>query len=104
GAAESNPPWDVTGFARLTPSCGVSRPALKEARTRFEHAGREIGDLDQQRPGVARIDDLLDLIGFRRAERRAHVVEPRLDLGHQLLPVLGGVELGAIGGLEPALD
>ena len=58
----------------------------------------------QQRPRVARVDDLLDAEALGRAERRAHRVEPRLDLRPQRDRVLGRLELAPVGRLEPARD
>ena len=43
----------------------------------------EVGELAQERPGVSRIDDLLDAERPRGAERRADPVHPLVDLGPQ---------------------
>src|SRR5205807_9918826 len=49
-------------------------------------------------------DDLLDPKRLGRAERRAQLRQAVLDLGHLHLRVGGGVEIGAIGGLDPAFQ
>src|SRR5687768_18498216 len=63
-----------------------------------------LGPVAQDRPGVARVDDLLDAESLRRAERRPDRVEPLLDLRPESLGVLGGFELAPVGGLDAALD
>src|SRR5438445_6332825 len=52
----------------------------------------EIGELAEERPCVARVDDLLDPEGLGRAERRAELVQAGLDLRHLRLP--GGCPVG----------
>ena len=64
----------------------------------------EVGELAEQRPRVARVDDLLDPEGLRRAEGRAELVQALLDLGELGRGIGGGVEIGAVGGLDPALE
>ena len=65
---------------------------------------RSLGPVAEERPRVARVDDLLDGEALGGAEGRADGVEPGLDLGAQGDRVLGGLELAAVGGLEPAGD
>ena len=62
------------------------------------------GPVAQQRPRVARVDDLLDAEALGGAERGAHGVQARLDLGAQRDRILGGLELAPVGGLEAAGD
>src|SRR5262244_2409892 len=64
----------------------------------------EVGELAEERARVARVDDLLDPEGLGRAERRAELVQPLLDLSHLRLRIRCCVEVGAIGGLDPALE
>src|SRR3954449_9070746 len=69
-----------------------------------EHLVRPSGPVAQQRPRVARVDDLLDAEALRRPEGRAHRVEPRLDRGPQRRRVLRRLELAAVRRLEAAGD
>jgi len=48
---------------------------------RPEDTRRELCELAEQRPGVARVDDLLDEEGLGSLERRLARREPLLDLG-----------------------
>ena len=61
---------------------------------------RALGPVAQERPRVARVDDLLDPEALGRAERRADGVQPRLDLGAQRGRVVGRFELAPVGGLD----
>src|SRR5688500_15156953 len=80
--------------ARLWPVTGLVRDELMRA----------LGPVAQDRPGVARVDDLLDAEPLRRAKRRPDRVEPLLDLRAKSLGVLGGLELAPVGGLDASLD
>src|SRR5437899_12079228 len=73
-------------------------------RPRPSQRRRQVGELAEERPRVARVDDLLDPEGLGRAEGRAELVQPRLDLGHLRLRVGRRVEVGAVGGLDAALE
>src|SRR5262245_47431885 len=64
----------------------------------------EAGKLAQELACVARVDDLLDPERLGGAEGRAQRIEPRLDLRQPGLRVGGGVDLGAVGGLDAALQ
>src|SRR6267142_6363105 len=64
----------------------------------------QVGELAEERPRVARVDDLLDPEGLGRAEGRAELVQAILDLRHLRLPVRRRVEVGAIRGLDPTLE
>src|SRR5215470_7727635 len=68
------------------------------------HRGGGLDELAEDPPGVARIDDLLDPEGLGAAERRAQLLQALLDLGHPGLGILGGVDFGAIGRLDAALQ
>src|SRR5579863_1659728 len=74
------------------------------ALARLEHPRREAGEVDRQPPRVARVDDLLDPESLRRAERRAQLLQPFVDLGDLGLAVGRGVDLCAVGGLDPAFE
>src|SRR3954470_10380162 len=63
---------------------------------------RALGPVAQDRPGVARVDDLLDTEALRRPERRGHGLQPRGYLLAQRGRVLGRLELAPVRGLEPA--
>ena len=82
----------------------AGRGASGPAPARAHQLVRALRPVAQQRARVARVDDLLDPEALRGAERRAHRVQPRLDLGAQRDRVLGRLELAPVGGLEPALD
>src|SRR5215475_13551381 len=64
----------------------------------------QLGPLAEQPPRVARIDDLLDPERLGRAERRAQLGEPLLDLRHLRRRISRGVDLRAVGGLDAALE
>src|SRR4051794_27956271 len=86
---------------RLRPRAARLRPGPRLVRHEAVSLARPRA---QQRPRVARIDDLLDAEALGGSERRAHRVEPRLDLRPQRDRVLGGLELAPVGRLEPARD
>ena len=69
GAAEAPPRCRTGSWSH--PVGRASRPAQR---------CRQVGELAQQRPGVARVDDLLDQEGLGGPEGRADLVQPRLDL------------------------
>jgi hypothetical protein len=58
----------------------------------------------QQRPGPARVDDLLDAEPFGGPQRAAHGVEPGPDFGQGGGRIIRALKLGSVGGLDPALD
>src|SRR4030095_3741572 len=55
-----------------------------EGGPRAQRRRREVGELAEERPRVARIDDLLDPERLGRAERRAELRPALLHLGHSL--------------------
>src|SRR6266850_5016658 len=65
---------------------------------------RQVRELAEQRARLARVHDLLDPERLGRAEGRAQLGQPILDLDHLRLRILGGVEVGAVGGLDAALE
>src|SRR5260370_1158149 len=65
---------------------------------------REVGELAEERPRVARIDDLLDPERLGRAERRAELGQALLDLGHLRLAIRRRVEIRPVRGLDSALE
>src|SRR5438552_3140354 len=65
---------------------------------------RFVDKIDQQRPRVARVDDVFDRKRVRGAERRAKFVEPVLDFPPFRLGVVSRVDLAPIGGGDPAFD
>src|SRR5690606_29166949 len=65
---------------------------------------RERGEAAQVAPGVARVDDLLDPEGFGRAQRRLDRLQAGLDLGLSRGRVRRGIDLGTVGGIDPAGD
>src|SRR6266567_1052854 len=81
----------------------LSRPHWCCDRTRLAQLRRQVGEFAQQRPRVARINNVLDQEGFGSAEWRAIAVEPLLDLAAQRLAIGRGIELGPIRGLDAAL-
>src|SRR5262249_60520865 len=64
----------------------------------------EVGELAEERARVARVDDLLDPEGLGRAERRAELVQPALDLSPLRLRIPCCVDGGAIGRRHRALQ
>src|SRR4051794_34406437 len=95
--------WKAWAIAprRLRPWAARLRPGPRLVRHEPVSLARPRA---QQRPRVARIDDLLDAEALGRAERRAHRVEPRLDLLAQCHGVVGRLELAPVRRLEPARD
>src|SRR5687767_6544714 len=84
-----------------------SRPVAGGPLTRPAAWRGEVGELAEQRAGVAGIDELLDEERLGGAQRRPHLVEAAGELGQEPRPLLGrtgGVELGAVGGLDAALE
>src|SRR5262245_52228308 len=65
---------------------------------------REVGELAEERPRVARIDDLLDPERLGRAERRAELRQALLDLSHLLRAIGRGVEVGPVRRLDAAFE
>src|SRR5260370_9362752 len=80
-----------------------SRPHAELALAGVAQLFGEAGEFDEELPGVARVDDLLDPEGFRGAKRRAQLFQPVLDLG----AFAGGVgrrpDLRPVGGPSPRL-
>src|ERR1700688_4506288 len=64
----------------------------------------EARELAEQRTGFSGIDDLLDPELLGRAERRAQLVESVLDLLQFRRGIIGGVDLGAVGGFYAAFQ
>src|SRR5260370_20205061 len=96
------PPTLVT--ARGTRAAPRSRPHRMRGGTGPPARGRQLGPLAEQTPRVARVDDLLDPEGLGRAERRAQLRQPLLDLRHLHPGIARRVDLRAIRGLDPALE
>src|SRR5882672_11836400 len=91
--------------------CGRSVAMLMRLRTHWM-SGRartakrsgQVRELAEERARLARVHDLLDPERLGRAERRAQLRQPVLDLRH-LHPGIGcRVDLRAIRGLDPALE
>src|SRR2546428_14186789 len=80
------------------------RPHGVDGRARPPQRSREVGELAEERPGVARIDDLFDPEGLGGPERRAQLREAVLDLLELVLGIGGGVEPGAGPPLAPPLE
>src|SRR2546427_7534605 len=80
------------------------RPHGVRGRARPPQRGREVGELAEERPGVARIDELLDPEGLGGPERRAQLREAVLDLRQLVLGIGGGVEFGPVRPLAPAFQ
>src|SRR5690349_11282533 len=83
---------------RMTVMEFVPQPRLRPDRHVLRWPGFAQGlgqprELAQQRPRLAGIDDLLDPELFGRAERRAQLVQPRLDLLQLLRLVLGRINV-----------
>jgi hypothetical protein len=81
-----------------------SRAHAEFAFARLQHTRGEAGEFDRELSGVARIDDLLDPERFGGTEGRAQLLQPLLDLGDLGLASWRGVDLGAVGGLDPAFQ
>src|SRR5258705_10620260 len=73
------------------------RPGLPQRRS-------ELRELAEQRPGSAGVDDLLDPECLRGAERRAELLQPLLDLDHLRGRVGRALDVGAVRGLDAALE
>src|SRR2546428_12210763 len=71
------------------------RPHGVDGRARPPQRSREVGELAEERPGVARIDELLDPEGLGGPERRAQLREAVPDLRELFLRIGGGGELRA---------
>src|SRR2546428_10361660 len=80
------------------------RPHGVDGRARPPQRSREVGELAEERPGVARIDDLFDPEGLGGPERRAQLREAVLDLLELVLGIGGGVQLGAVTPLRSPLQ
>ena len=65
---------------------------------------RQAGELAEQGARAPRVDDLLHPEALGRAKRRAQHVQPLLDFGELRLRVGGGIDVGAVGGFDPALE
>src|SRR3954454_12729962 len=109
--SDIGPSWSATRNPSpnpTTPECtrSWSQPARLGSIAQLvrDDLVRAFGPVAQQRPRVARVDDLLDAEALGGAKRRAHRVQARLDLGAQRVGVLGGLELAPVRGLEPPGD
>src|SRR5262249_16261333 len=80
------------------------RPHRRRDRAGLAQPGGQVDELAQQRPRVARIDDVLDQERFGGTERGVETIEPLLDLDAQRLAIRRGVEFGAVRGLDAAFD
>src|SRR4051812_47426253 len=86
-----------TTISRARPSC--LRFPVQLVPNQLVSALRPVA---QDRPCVARVDDLLDAEALRGPERGGHRLEPRGDLRAQGGRVLRRLELAPVGGLQPA--
>ena len=77
---------------RFTPRPFLLRPHPERARPRLQHTLRQVRPFAQQRPRIARIDDLFRVEALRRAERRAHRFRPRADFLQPLFRLGMGFE------------
>src|SRR5947209_10715639 len=100
--SDIGPSWSATKNPRPKPTTSEctrswSQPACLRAIAQLvcQDLVRALRPVAQQRPRVARVDDLLDVEALRGAERRAHRVEARLDLRAQRRRVVGRLELAA---------
>src|SRR5262249_46032037 len=84
-----------------TPGLGAHWECAQAGRTQW--LGK-VGKLAQQLARIARVDDLLDPERLRGPERRAQSIEAGLDLGELGAGIGCGLELGAIGRFDPALE
>ena len=94
-------------------SADLSRPLAfpdhRSADRQFARARRaqrlgEAREFAQQRASLARVDDLLDPELLGGAKWRAQFVEPILDLFELGLRIVGRIDVGAIGRLDPAFQ
>jgi Phosphotransferase enzyme family len=74
------------------------------ARTGRQRGVGVVHPVAQQRPGLARVDDLLDTEPFRSPQRAAHGVEPGPDAGQGGGWIFRAFQLSSVGGLGPAFD
>src|SRR3954466_3576577 len=88
--SDIGPSWRATKKPRPKPTisectCSWSQAAQLGSIAQLvgQHLVRPRGPVAEQWPRVARIDDLLDPEALRGPERRAHGVQPRLDLRPQ---------------------
>src|SRR5256712_5695223 len=88
----------------IEPGCPRLAAHVVRRRPRAPQRRREVGELAEQRPRVARVDDLLDPEGLRRAERRAELGQPLFDLGHPRLRIRSRGDLRPIRGFDPAFE
>ena len=71
---------------------------------RPEDTRRELGELAEQGPGVARVDDLLDEERLRGLERRLARREPLLDLGAQRVGIVRRFQLCFVRRFDAAFE
>src|SRR2546428_511338 len=92
----------LISFIRPVSGCSWPDPVLEGAGPSARRD--QVRPLAEQAVRVARVDDLLDPERLGRAERRAQLRQPLLDLRH-LHPGIGRrVDLRAIRGLDPTLE
>src|SRR5580698_6303559 len=88
----------------------VSRPASwpsaegRPAWLRRQYRVSVTHPVAKQRPGLARVDDVLDSKPLSGTERAAYRVQPGADLRQQGCRVVGSLQIGTVGSLDPALD
>src|SRR5438067_746524 len=97
-------PWWLPWLWLPWPTPGPLRAHRVRGRPRLPQRRRQVGELAEERPRVARVDDLLDPEGLGRAEGRAELRQAFLDLGELPLRIRGRVEVGPVGRLDPALE
>src|SRR5437588_2141912 len=105
---------EATWAMLLTPSgdrrgavyAGLSgpHPMGRRPELRRQHRPDPAHPFAEQGASVAGIDDLLDAEAFGGAEGGAHRLEAGGDLRVVRIGVIGPLQLGAIGGLQPTLD
>ena len=83
---------------------GGSRPHAAADPTGLAQRRSELGELAEQRPGVARIDDVVDTERFRGPQWRTDGAQPGLDLRQPYGGVRRGRELGLERGLDATLE
>src|SRR5687768_10286498 len=85
-----------SGGDGCAPGLGQERDPARRAELRLQHPLRVFHELHEQQACFARVDDVLDLEGMRRAEGRGDGLEPRFDLVAALFRVGRAVDLAAV--------
>src|SRR4051812_2135206 len=109
--SDIGPSWSATKKPRPKPTISECTPSWSQpARLRSiaelvrEDLVRPRRPVAEERPCLARIDDLLYAEALGGAERRAHRVEARLDLRSQRRRIVGRLELAAVRRLQAPCD